>query len=423
MASRAMHRLSAAFVKSVSEKGLYADGGNLYLHVEGPQAKSWLFIYTRSGKRREMGLGALTRVGLSAARKKAHDERQRLGLGVDPLRARNAARTAEAQQKTFKQCAEAFIESHRSSWRNTKHASQWTNTLTQYAYPVIGDLPVEAVELKHLSDILLPMWSKKNETANRVRGRIEQVLDWAAVNNLRPHDNPARWRGTLDKVLPKRSAVHEVKHHGAVPHESINAFVARLRESTGTAAFALEFLILTATRANETLKADWSEFDLDRRVWTIPAARMKAKREHRVPLSSRAVGLLRHVKEASGNSAGFVFRSPSKEGKPLTDAALLALVKEFAGGGYTTHGFRSTFRDWASETAQAAGEVAEAALAHTVKDKTERAYRRGDLLEERIKLMDKWATYCNRGAPSRSPQPRGRRIVRMRRDPMPDSPA
>lgn len=422
MASRAMHRLSAAFVKSVSEPGLYSDGGNLYLHVAGPQAKSWLFMYTRTRKRHEMGLGSLAWVGLSAARKKAHDERQLLGLGVDPLRARKDAREAEAQQKTFKECAEAFIESHRSSWKNAKHAAQWTNTLTQYAYPVIGDLPVEEVELKHLSDILLPIWTTKNETASRVRGRIEQVLDWAAVNNLRPRDNPARWRGTLDKVLAKRSAVHEIKHHGAVPHEKINAFVARLRGSSGTAALALEFVILTATRVNEALQADWSEFDLDARLWTIPASRMKAKRVHRVPLSYEAIKILRQAKKSSGD-AGFVFPSPLKEGKPLSGAALLALVKEFAGGAYTTHGFRSTFRDWTVTKGQVPYEVGEAALAHTIKSKTERAYLRDDLFEQRIRPMQNWATYCNRSVPSRNPRPPGRRIIKLRRDPAPDAPA
>jgi integrase len=422
MASRAMHRLSAADVKSVEKPGRYADGGNLYLHVAGPEAKSWLFIYTRFGKTREMGLGSLTRVSLSAARKKAADARQRLGFGVDPLRARKDALAAEAQQKTFKECAEAFIESHRSSWKNAKHASQWTNTLTQYAYPVIGDLPVEEIELKHLSDILLPIWTTKNETANRVRGRIEQVLDWAAVKHLRPRDNPARWRGTLDKVLAKRSAVHEIKHHGAVPHEKINAFVARLRESSGMAALALEFVILTATRVNEALQADWSEFDLDARLWTIPASRMKAKRVHRVPLSHEAIKILRQAKKSSGD-AGFVFPSPLKEGKALSGAALLALVKEFAGGAYTTHGFRSTFRDWAATKGQVLYEVAEAALAHKIKDKTERAYLREDFCKERIRPMQSWATYCNRSVPSRNPQPPRRRIITLRRDPAPDMPA
>ena len=312
MASRSMHRLSAGFVKSVEKPGRYADGGNLYLHVAGPEAKSWLFIYTRIGRTREMGLGSLTRVSLSAARKKAADERQRLGFGVDPFRARTAARAAEAQQKTFKECAEALIDSRRSSWKNAKHAAQWTNTLTQYAYPVIGDLPVEEVELKHVTDILLPIWTTKNETANRVRGRIEQVLDWAVAYKLRPSENPARWRGTLDKVLAKRSTVHEVTHHGAVPHERINAFVARLRKSSGTAACALEFLILTATRANETLKADWSEFDLDARLWTIPASRTKTKREHRVPLSREAISILRHwLSQAIAYHPGYRARTHS----------------------------------------------------------------------------------------------------------------
>jgi integrase len=282
-------------------------------------------------------------------------------------------------------------------------AAQWRNTLATYAYPVCGDLPVAQVNVAHVTEILEPIWKTKTETASRLRGRVESVLDWATVRGYRSGENPARWRGHLAKLLPKRSAVQKVKHHGAVPYEEVGAFVRKVRKSSGIAPAALEFVILTGVRTGEALRAKWNEVSLDRKepTWTIPAERMKAKREHRVPLSPRAVEILRSMAPLR-DKAEYLFPSPMKTGKPLSDMTLLMIVRRLQGAGLTTHGFRSTFRDWASERTNYPREVAEAALAHVVADKTEAAYRRGDLFEKRRRMMADWEKLCgtvgNRGA-------------------------
>jgi integrase len=297
---------------------------------------------------------------------------------------------------TFKECAEQYIEAHKPSWSNAKHAAQWSTTLADYAYPVIGDQPVSKITNSVGTDLIMkvlePIWYSKTDTANRVRGRIESVLDWAKVRGYREGENPARWRGHLDKLLPARSKVRKVEHHAALPYAELPAFMARLREQSGAAARALEFIVLTAARASEVLLARRSEIDLDARMWTVPAERMKARKEHRVPLSDSAIAI---VKATAGS--GFIFPG-AKKGRPLSDKSLRNLLDRM-GIRYqvTTHGMRSTFRDWGAEMTHYANELLEMAIAHAIDSKTESAYRRGDLLGKRHKLMADWAAFCSRG--------------------------
>ena len=398
---RAIHRLSATRVERVKKPGLYADGGGLYLQVIGG-AKSWILRYDFQGRRREMGLGPLRDVGLAGARQQAARWRHTLKVDRrDPLEAREAERLAErlrtASAVTFKEAAGRYIEAHRPSWRNDKHAGQWETTLTTYAYPVLAALPVADVQVGHVLKVLEPIWTVKPETAGRVRGRIEAVLDWAAARGYRAGDNPARWRGHLEKLLPARSKVRSVAHHAALPFAEVGAFVADLRDREGTSARALEFLILTAARTGEIIGAKWPEIDLDAKVWTIPGARMKAGREHRVPLSVPAVALLKRIKESGAGD--HVFPGGSRA-QPLSNMALLQTLERMGRRDLTVHGFRSTFRDWAAERTNFPREIAEAALAHTLKDKTEAAYRRGDALEKRRRLMEAWARFCDAKAPA-----------------------
>jgi integrase len=304
--------------------------------------------------------------------------------GIDPIEARRAQREQKsldaAKSMTFDACAAAYIDAHKAGWRNEKHFDQWSNTLNTYAGPVFGSLPVQAVDVGLVMKALEPIWQTKSETASRVRGRIESVLDWATVRGYRKGDNPARWRGHLDKLLPPRSKVRKVEHHPARPHDELANFVAMLRRQEGIASRALEFLILTATRTGEVIGARWDEIDLGEKVWVVPAARMKAGREHRVPLSAAAVAILEQMQEV--REGDFVFPG-GKRGKPLSNMAMLAVLKRIDRGDLTNHGFRSSFRDWAAERTNFPREVAEMALAHTVGDKVEAAYRRGDLFQKR----------------------------------------
>jgi integrase len=404
---RTLNRLSPRTVATLRERGYYADGGGLYLQISAIGTKSWVFRFARGGRQREMGLGPVHTVTLAEAREKALECRKQLLNGVDPIEARRETRAAEAFAKaktmTFRQCAEAYIESMRAGWKNAKHASQWENTLATYAYPHLGSLSVALIDTGLVLKALEPIWKTKPETASRLRGRIESVFDWATTHKYRHGENPAQWKGRLDNLLPEKSKVAKVRHHPALPYAEIGSFFAALRQQGGIAARALEFTILTAVRTNETIGATWREFDLKAGIWTIPAERMKAEKEHRVPLSGRAIELLKEVlplKPDEDEGAAPVF--PSPKGKALSNMALLAVLKRMGREGLTVHGFRSTFRDWAGETTAYLREVIEHAMAHQLPDKAEAAYARGTLFDKRRRLMADWADYCNKVQPSKA---------------------
>ncbi|MFP3475303.1 tyrosine-type recombinase/integrase [Burkholderia ambifaria] len=404
---RAINKLNPLAVTKTTKPGLYADGGGLYLQITTAGVKSWLFRYMRNGKARGMGLGPVHTIGLADARARALDCRRQLLDGIDPIDSRNAERTAQGIAQTnavtFQHCAEKYIEAHRASWKNAKHADQWTNTLTTYAYPVFESLAVSAIDTALVMKVLEPIWTTKTETASRVRGRIESILGWATVHGYRVGENPARLKGHLDKLLPKRSRVQKVEHHPALPYADLPDFMNELRAAEGTAARALEFLILTATRTNETIGATWQEFDLDEGVWIVPAERMKMRKEHRIPLSARAIALVRAQQKLKRGD--YVFPG-ARDKKPLSNMAMLQLLERMKRNDITVHGFRSTFRDWAGETTHYPREVCEAALAHGIKDKAEAAYARGDLFTKRAALMQDWDKHCDcKQAVTRPPAP------------------
>ncbi|KQP80636.1 integrase [Methylobacterium sp. Leaf117] len=391
-------KLSALSASRARVAGMYGDGGGLWLQVSGAGAKSWIFRFTLNGRSREMGLGSFSTFTLAEAREKALACRKLCAEGIDPIQARQVrrgeAQLEAAKAMTFRECALAYIESHKAGWRNARHASQWPTTLEGYVYPVFGDLPVQAVDTGLVMKAIEPIWATKSETASRLRGRIESVLDWATTRGYRRGENPARWKGHLQNLLPKRSKVRRVAHHAALPYSEMASFMAELRTREVVVARALEFTILTAARTGEAMGARWVEIDLSAAMWTIPAERMKGGREHRVPLSAAAVDLL---KVLPGPSAGeFVF--PGGHGKPLPKTSMLELLKQVQRLDVTVHGFRSTFRDWAAETTNFPSDVVEMALAHAVSDKVEAAYRRGDLFAKRRELMDAWAQHI-RGRP------------------------
>ncbi|MCJ2069170.1 integrase arm-type DNA-binding domain-containing protein [Methylobacterium sp. J-030] len=391
-------KLTALGVAKLKAPGMYGDGGGLWLQVSGKGGKSWVFRYTLRGKSREMGLGPVSTFSLAEARDKALTCRKLCYEGIDPIEMRREQRQDAAVESakaiTFRTCADGYIEAHKAGWRNDKHAAQWTATLATYAYPVFGDLPVQAVDTSLVLKALEAIWSTKTETATRVRGRIESVLDWAATRGYRRGENPARWKGHLQNLLPKRSKVRKVEHHAALPFKDVPAFMRTLEGQPGIPAKLMIFTILTAARTGEALGARWDEIDLEAAIWSVPAERMKAGAEHRVPLSTAALAILA---EMQGLDDIFVFPG-SRRGKPLSNMAMLVLLRRMERAGLTVHGFRSTFRDWASETTHFPSEVVEMALAHTVESKVERAYRRGDLFEKRRDLMDAWATWCSQGA-------------------------
>jgi integrase len=355
-----------------------------------------VFRYVRFGKDTWMGLGPYPDVSLRDARELAAKARKQLLKGIDPLEDKRArqrsARSAHDDRLTFAECAEQYVDSQAPGWSNPKHIDQWRNTLKKLAGPIIGQLPVNEIDTALVMRCIESLWTTRTETASRLRGRIEAVLDWATVRGYRKGDNPARWRGHLDKLLPRPSQVARVKHHPALPYTEAGAFMQELRNDTGVASRALEFTILTAARTNEVIRAEWSEFDLDLKTWTVPAECMKSKREHRVPLSDAAVTALQAVK---GRSKRYVFPG-HKRGSHLSNTAMLQVLKRLERTGITVHGFRSTFRDWCAESTNYPADVAEMALAHTLRDKTEAAYRRGDLFEKRARLMTNWARYCSK---------------------------
>ena len=393
--AREVGRLKARTAETRTKPGYYSDGGGLYMKVSGGAGRSWVFRYRVAGKLREMGLGSAHTISLAEARETALACRRMRVQGIDPIDARRSERTRgkleAAAGMSFRECAERYIAAHQAGWRNAKHAEQWRSTLATYAFPIFGDLPVQAVDLGLVLKVIEPIWATKTETASRLRGRIENILDWAATRGYRAGDNPARWRGHLDNLLPKRTKVQRVEHHAALPYAQIGTFIETLRGQPGVAALALEFCILTATRTSETIGARWQEVDLHDAVWTVPAERIKASKEHRVPLSKPAVTILQKLAAARGSD--FVFPG-GKPGKPLSNMALLALLKRMGRPDLTVHGFRSAFRDWAAEQTNFPHEVCEMALAHAISDKVERAYRRGDLFAKRRQLMEAWARFC-----------------------------
>jgi integrase len=385
---RQLNRLSARTVATVKKPGRHADGGGLYLVVDQSGAKRWVFLFRFGGPLKEMGLGGLTRVNLAEARRRAEWCRATLAKGENPIEARKTA----GRVPTFGECADEFVASMASKWRNAEHARQWAMTLTRYT-ETIRSMPVNMIETAEVLRVLKPIWQKIPETAARLRGRIERVLDAARANGFRSGENPARWRGHLDTLLPPRQKLTR-GHHAAMPYAELPAFMARLRAREGVAALTLEFAILTAARSGEVLGAKWSEIDLESKVWTVPATRIKAGREHRVPLSPRALAIIEEMQPVRVSE--YVFPG-YKSQRPLGDMAL-HMVLERMEVPFTVHGFRSSFRDWCGEVTSFPREVAEAALAHVVGDETERAYRRGDALQKRRKLMDAWAVYCEPNA-------------------------
>jgi len=393
--ARPIHRLSALMVANLHKPGRYGDGNGLWLQVAPGGTRSWVFRYDFDGVRHEMGLGSTTVVSLAQARQAAHGHRQQLQSGTDPLgekqRAAAAHRIAQARQLTFSQCADKYIAAHRAGWRSEKHAKQWAATLATYAAPVIGDLPVSAVDTQLVLDILEPIWATRTETATRLRGRIEAILDWAAVKRYREGENPARWRGHMAQLLAPPRKVTKVENRPALPWQEAPAFMVALRRMSGLSPQALEFLILTASRSAEARGASWEEIDQGNAVWSLPAERMKARRQHRVPLSRQALVLL----QAQPGRAGIVFSASGTA--PLSEMTLTAVLRRMGRTDITVHGFRSTFRNWCAEYASNAfpREVCEYALAHHVPDKVEAAYRRGDLLEKRRLLMEAWANYLD----------------------------
>lgn len=388
--ARALNRLSARRVATVTEAGYYADGGGLYLQVTPGGSKSWIFRFTRGGKTHDMGLGPLHTVGLAEARAEALLARKAKQGGINPLDARRAALAAKAGIPTFAEAAAEYIAEQAKGWTNAKHADQWTNTLEAYAMPTIGSKPVDAIDTNDVLAILRPIWETKTETATRVRQRIEAVLDAQYAARHWDKMNPARWRGHMDKLLAKPSKVRKVRHFPAMPYAQLPAFMAKLRANNYTAARALEFLILTAARTNMVSNACWPEIAGD--MWIVPAARMKAGREHQVPLSRAALALLESLPRIKGSA--YIFRGDRGLKAHMSNAAMDALLERMGYAHVTVHGFRSTFKDWAAEQTDFPNEVSESALAHIVTSKTEAAYRRGALLKKRRQLMTAWAEYC-----------------------------
>ena len=387
--------LNALAVSRLQEPGLHFVGGvsGLALQVTVTGARTWVVRIRVAGKAREMGLGSYPTVTLANAREKARAARDLVEAGKDPIAERRAKKTALAadlqKSVTFEWCAREFIKDKSPEWKNAKHASQWTATLEQYAFPVIGKMLVKDVELPHVMAILRPIWKDKTETATRVRGRIDNVLDWATVHEYRSGPSPARWKGHLDKLLSAPNKTAKVEHHAALPYGEMGAFMVRLSEQEGMGARALQFAILTAARSGEVRGATWAEIDLNAGTWTIPEGRMKAGKEHRIPLSQSAIDLLKKLPRIAGTDLAF----PAPRGGALSDMTLTAVLRRMSVN-VTAHGFRSTFRDWAGETTAHPREVIEHALAHQLKDKAEAAYSRGTLFDKRRRLMDDWAKYC-----------------------------
>lgn len=400
--------LSALEVRRKTGSGLHFVGGvpGLALQILPTGGRTWILRVVIAGRRRDMGLGGFPEVGLAQARVKAAELREQIRSGRDPLAearaARSALRAVAESAMTFRMAAEKFIQAHRPSWSNTKHAAQWENTLTQYAYSTIGNLDVNHVSVAHILKILEQpigeegrLWEVRTETASRLRGRMEKILDWAKGRGLRNGDNPAAWRGNLEAMLPKATKLQKVEHHPAISLDELGQFIADLRQREGIAARALEFTILTAARSGEVRGMKRSEIDETNGAWVIPAERMKARKEHRIPLSEAARDLLKKLPQIEGND--YVF--PAPRGGKLSDMALTAVMRRM-GRSEVPHGFRSTFRDWAAERTNYPRDIAEMALAHTISNAVEAAYRRGDMFEKRRDMMEAWALFAGLGMPA-----------------------
>jgi integrase len=403
MARRTIHRLASREVATLKTVGRHADGGNLYLVIRPDGSRRWSFLFRDrgTGRLREMGLGGAVGpqkvgVGLQEARRKAEAARAALYAGNDPISdRRNQKAVLLASTVTFGQVADEVFAAISPGFKNEKHRDQWKSSLSIYAAPLWSML-VKDIDTDAILKVLRPIWQTKHDTAVRVRGRIEHVLDAAKVRNLRTGDNPARWRGHLDKLLSKRNAAKR-NHFAAIPYSEIGALMRELRGQQSISSMALEFCILTATRTNEVIGAKWNEIDFTKKVWSIPGTRMKAGFEFRVPLTDRAVEVLKKLKPAGVEIVPNSYVFPGrKTDAPLSNMAMLELLRDLRGMGNTVHGFRSTFKDWAAETTNHANIVSEMALAHTIGDKTEEAYRRGDLFQKRRKLMDDWARFLSR---------------------------
>lgn len=398
--SKARDRLTAVQIKNLNKPGFYHDGGGLYLQISRFGSKSWILRYTLNQKKRDMGLGPLTDWTLAEARERAKKYRQLVDDGIDPIdqrdqeKARMHAQRLEADRKrrSFEECAKEYHAANKDDWKNAKHADQWTNTLQTYAAPIIGKMDVALIETAHIMRVLEPVWHTKAETASRLRGRLEAVLDWATVHRYRTGDNPARWKGHLDALLPARSKVAKSKHFAALPWRDMKPFMAELRQQSGIGALALQFTILTAARSGEVRGMAWYEVDFEHKLWTVPGERMKAGKEHRVPLSDAAMQLLESLKDTKLADTDIVFPS-TRDHKPLSDMTLTAVLRRMKRDDITVHGFRSSFRDWAAEATDYPQEMAEMALAHIVGNKVEAAYRRGDMLEKRRAMMQAWAEH------------------------------
>jgi integrase len=391
--------------------GRLSDGGNLYLQTtigrNGNIRRSWILRFKLPGKaEHDMGLGSLDTIGLAEARQLATEYRELIANGIDPIEQRNQSRAQAAAIQpvpSFDEVAKTYITAHRPSWRNPIHAKQWETTLATYASPVIGKLPVNAINTDHVMRVLEPIWHEKTDTAKRVRGRIETVLNYATVRKQRHGDNPARWTGYLSELLARPSRLAPVEHHAALDYRTMGEFMAQLRQREGIGALALEFTVLTCARTAETLGATWDEIDLDEKVWIVPANRIKAGKEHRVPLSKAVLAVLRKVRGISEKIGGLVAKSKfvfpnDRTGGQLSSNALLALLKRMKRDDVTTHGFRSSFRDWVGEATNFPNDAAELALAHKVADKVEAAYRRGSMFNKRRLMMEAWANYCAKPA-------------------------
>jgi len=392
--AKTVKQLKDLQIRRFTKPGAYPDGEGLYLQVRDSGAKDWFYRYEIAGKGRKRGLGPYPTISLERAREDALVCRQLRKQGIDPIEHYKEIELNKdldkAKSTTFKKCALAYIDTHKHGWRNEKHESQWRNTLETYAYPTIGDLPVQTIDVDLVMKVLEPIWFTKTETASRIRQRIENILDWATVRKLRQGDNPAQWRGRLDKLLPKRTKVQKPVHFAAMDYRDVPEYYRSLIAKDTLGSNALAFTILTATRNGEARAVTRSEIDIN--VWVIPDTRMKAQREHRVPLSDEALKIIKRMEPFERQTDDLIFPGLS-HAKPISEASLLKIVKQ-ADPTLTVHGFRSSFRDWCAEQTSYPREVAEAALAHTVKDKTEAAYQRGDMFEKRRKLMDSWADYC-----------------------------
>jgi integrase len=394
--ARTLNRLTTKFIESKRRRpGMYADGGGLYLRVAEGGSKQWIYRYITNGRCRDMGIGPSHVLTLAEARERARTASKLRLDGIDPIdhkRAQRGAAAADAAKAmTFRQCAAGFIRDNGAKWTNAKHRHAWESTLVKYVYPALGESPVGLIDTPLVLKVLKPLWRRIPETASRVRGRIEAVLGWATVHHYRSGDNPARWQNHLQQALPARSEVVKVEHHPALPYAQMSDFMEKLRQDSSVMARCLEFIALTAARLGEATNALWSEIDLKARTWTIPADRMKAGKEHKVPLSDAAMAILKEM--LAIRQSDYVFPG-YKQGRPLGHNVMPVLVKRVSGMDITVHGLRSTFRDWAAERTSFPNEIAEMALAHAIPNAVEAAYRHGDLFEKRRRLIDAWAEYC-----------------------------